>query len=231
MIAPVRIVIAVAIAVLLVVAGAIGYRRYTESYTVTAEDNGLAVARVVASRLYGSSDLRVSRLSGNVQATAANSRMWGWLNSTRVVKAPFEVNYFVDLRRLRPRDFRYDAQARVLRIEVPDVVVARPDIDEANVTLDRTTGVYVGRADMAALQKRVSATAQAVVAREARKPENITRARENGRVALAQLYGGALEAAGLPVTVQVRFAGEPRPANDEKWDLSRSLDEVLGNAR
>ena len=34
----------------------------------------------------------------------------------------------------------------------------------------------------------------------------------------------------LPVTVTVRFAGEPRGADDTRWDLTRSLEEVLGNA-
>lgn len=226
----VRFVLAAAILVALVTAGAITYRSYTDRYTVTREDNGLAVARVVAARLYGSRDLRVSKLSGNVQATAANSRLWGWLKSSRVVKAPFEVSYFVDLRQLEPGDFRYDEARRTLLVDVPEVTVGRADVDEASVTLDRTSGLVVTRADMAALQKRVSATAQRAVADEARKPENMRRARENARAALKQLFGGTLAAAGLPVTVEVRFAGEARPGNDDHWDLTRSLQEVLGNA-
>jgi hypothetical protein len=225
-----RFVIAAAVLVALVTAGAIAYRTYTDRYTVTRDDSGLAVARVVAARLYGASELRVSRLSGNVQATAANARMWGWLKSSRVVKAPFEVGYFVDLGRLSPRDFRYDGARRTLLVEVPDVVPDTPNVDESAVTLDRTTGMFVSRTDMAALQQRVSASAQRVAAQEARKPANMARARENGRAALKRLFGGTLAAAGLPVTVEVRFAGEPRAGSSEQWDLTRSLEEVLGNA-
>jgi hypothetical protein len=31
--------------------------------------------------------------------------------------------------------------------------------------------------------------------------------------------------------VQVRFQGEPRSDDATQWDLTRSLEEVLGNAR
>lgn len=225
-----RFAVAAAILVALVTVGAIAYRTYVDRYTVTRDDKGLAVARVVAARLYGSSELRVSRLSGNVQATASNSRLWGWLDSSRVVKAPFEVSYFVDLRRLSPADFRYDEAKRTLLVEVPDVVPDAPNVDTANVTLDRTSGLLVTRTDMAALQQRVAATAARAVSEEARSPANMASARENGRQALARLFGGTLAAAGLPVTVEVRFAGEPRGRSSEQWDLTRSLEEVLGNA-
>jgi hypothetical protein len=69
-----------------------------------------------------------------------------------------------------------------------------------------------------------------VVAAKAREPENIVKARENGRAALERLFGGTLAAAGLPVSVQVRFQGEPRSSDTMQWDLTRSLEEVLGNA-
>ncbi|PZQ60073.1 MAG: hypothetical protein DI544_09425 [Sphingomonas taxi] len=224
-----RLAVSLAIAAAILVATWVGYRHYTERYAVATDDGGVAVARVVAGRLYAGSELRVSRLSGTVQATAATSRWWGWLTSSRVVKAPYEVDYHVDLRTLAPRDFRYDPKAKVLLVEVPDVVVGHPNIDEGNVTVDQTSGVYVSREAMAELQKRVSATATRVVGEKAREPENMRKARENGRTALERLFAGTLAAAGLPVTVHVRFAGEPRPDNREQWDLTRSLDEVLGN--
>lgn len=227
----VKSALGLALAVAIVVASLIGYRRYTESYTVATDENDLAVARVVAGRLFASSELRVSHLSGTVQATAATSRLWGWLNASRVVKAPYEVDYFVDLRPLGPGDFRYDEQRRTLLVEVPDVVVGRPNVDEGNVTVDQTSGVFVSRDAMAELQRRASGTATRVVEAKAREPQNILKARENGRVALERLFAGTLAAAGLPVTVEVRFAGEARGSDTTRWDLTRSLEEVLGNAR
>jgi len=227
----VRTALGLALAVAIVLAALVGYRRYTESYTVATDENGLAVARVVSGKLYGSSELRVSRLSGTVQATAATSRLWGWLSASRVVKAPYEVDYFVDLRPLGPGDFRYNEKRRTLLVEVPDVVVGHPNVDEGNVTVDQTSGVFVSRDAMAELQRRASGTATREVAAKAREPQNIVKARENGRVALERLFAGTLAAAGLPTTVQVRFQGEPRAADASQWDLTRSLEEVLGNAR
>lgn len=225
----VKSVLGLVAAAAIVVATVVGYRWWTERYVVESDDGGLAVARVVAGRLYGGNELRVSRLAGTVQATGSTSRLWGWLKSSRVVKAPYEVDYYVDLRGLEPSDFRYDAKARALLVEVPDVTVGRPNVDEANVTVDRTTGAFVSRDAMAELQRRVSTTATQVVSEEARTPQNIGRAREYGRSALEQLFGGTLAAAGLPVTVTVRFADETRPRSAEQWDVSRSLAEVLGN--
>ncbi|MBW6523244.1 DUF4230 domain-containing protein [Sphingomonas sp. RHCKR47] len=227
----VKTALGLALSVAIVVVSVAGYRRYTDSYTVATDENGLAVARVVTGKLYGSSDLRVSRLSGIVQATAATSRLWGWLKSTRVVKAPYEVDYFVALQSLSPRDFHYDEANRRLLVEVPDVVVGRPNVDEANVTIDQTSGAFVSRDAMAELQRRVSGTATRVVAAKAHEPQNILKARENGCVALERLFGGTLAAAGLPVSVQVRFQGEPRGGDVTQWDLTRSLEEVLGNGR
>ncbi|KQN92975.1 hypothetical protein ASE95_10270 [Sphingomonas sp. Leaf231] len=226
-----RLLVSLAIAGAIVVATWVGYRHYTEHYAVTTDADGLAVARVVAGRLYGSNELRVSHLSGTVQSTAATTRMFGWLKYVRLIKAPYDVDYFVALGSLRPRDFRYDERRRTLLVEVPDVVVGTPNVDESRVTLDTTSGVLPTRAAMAELQKRVSAKATDVVAAKAREPENLARARDNGRAALERLFAGTLEAAGLPVRVEVRFAGEPRPDNRDRWDMTRSLDEVLGNSR
>lgn len=227
----VRNAIGVALAVAILVAAWVGYRHWTQDYAVTRNDDGVAVARVIVGTLHASEDLRVSRLSGTVQATAKTSRGWGWLKSERVVKAPYAVDYFVPLGGLGPRDFRYDEGRRVLFVSVPDVVVGTPNVDEANVTLDRTSGAFVSRDAMAELQKRASATATRVVADKAREPENLRKARENGRAALERLFGGALGAAGLPVRVEVRYASEARPPNGDQWDLTRSLEEVLGNVR
>ena len=223
--------VGLAIAFAIIVATIASYRWWDDHHVVATDDNGLAVARVVAATLHTSADLRVSRLTGTVQATGATSRLWGWLTSSRVVKAPFEVDYFVNVRRLDPGDFRYDADRRTLTVEVPDVRPGKPNIDHARVTLDQTSGVYVSRDAMTDLQRRVASTAATAVAERAADPENMTKARENARTAIARLFGGALSAAGLPVRVDVRFAGEPGAGNNEQWDMSRSLQEVLANAQ
>jgi Protein of unknown function (DUF4230) len=230
----IKTVVAVLLGLGILALGAIGYRTYVQRYTVstradlTGEKDSSVVAGVVTATLFKAGDLRVSRLSGVVQGVGRDVRGFGVLQSQRVVKSPFEVSYFVDLSRLGARDFRYDAKTNTLLVRAPGVRIGRPDIDESRTTLDNTDGLFVTRAAMAAMQKQVAASAMRVAGEAAKKPENLAKARESGRAAIANLFGAPLRAAGIDATVKVRFSDDP-VKNDEQWDLSRSLEEVLGN--
>ena len=216
------------VAALVVTAAVVGYRAYTERYVVRTDD-GVAVARVVSATLSGASDLKVSTLTGTVQSTATDTRGMGMFTSSRVMKAPFEVAYFVDVSGLDARDFRWDAATRTLVVDAPAVRVGTVNVDESRTYLDRTTGLFVTRGAMAALQHQASARATRVAGEEARKPDRIAQAQVNARRSLAALFGGPLAAAGLDADVVVRFADDPR-SGGERWDTSRSLREVIGNA-
>ena len=216
-------------AAILIAAAIVGYRTYTERYVVETDD-GVAVAQVVQATLAGASDLKVSTLSGTVQSTATDTRGLGMLTSQRVMKAPFSVEYFVDVSSLDAGDFRWDAARRTLVVDAPAVRVGSINVDEAHTYLDRTTGMFVTRAAMAALQRQASGRATRVAADEARTPARLAQAQANARRSLSALFRGPLAAAGLDASVVVRFASDPS-RDDERWDTSRSLGEVLGNAK
>ncbi|MET0269454.1 MAG: DUF4230 domain-containing protein [Sphingomonas sp.] len=220
-----RAVLAAAL-VLAGVGGWLLYERYTRDYTVTRRPDGEAVARIVGARLDRMGDLRVSRLSGTVQGVSADQRVGGLLRSTRVMKAPFEVSYYVDLATLDPGDFLWDEQGRTLIVEVPDVRPGPVNVDEARATLDRTSGLFVTRAAMTDLQRAASASAVKEATDEAASPARMETARRNARVAVADLFAQPLRAAGLRAKVRVRFAGEA-VRDGEQWDRSRSLAEIL----
>lgn len=226
-----RIVAVVLICGAVLAALLIGYRTYTERYTVQTEGrDGLAVARVVRATLTKGSDLKVSTLHGTVQSVASDSRGFGLVNSNRVMKAPFEVDYFVDVSGLAPGDFIWNEQLKTLTVNAPGVRLGKVNVDESRTYLDRTTGLFVTRDAMAKMQRQASAGAERVAAQEARKPERIAAARRNARSALTALFAGPLTAAGLgEVTVKVVFPGENR-VRDQQWDMSRSLEEVLANS-
>ncbi|VVT03755.1 conserved hypothetical protein [Sphingomonas sp. EC-HK361] len=232
----VKLVVAVVLAFGILALGAIGYRTYVQRYTVstredlTGEKDSSVVAGVVTATLFKAGDLRVSRLTGVVQGVGRDVRGFGMLQSQRVVKSPFEVDYFIDLSGLGARDFHYDAKTNTLLVRAPGIRIGRPDIDESRTTLDNTDGLFVTRAAMAAMQKQVATSAMRVASEDAKKPENLAKARESGRTAIARLFGAPLRAAGIEATVKVRFADDP-VRNDEQWDMSRSLEEVLGNAK
>ncbi len=219
----------IAIVLLAVMAG-VGYRlyeRYVADYTVQREDDGRILTRVIDARLAASADLRVSRLSGTIQAVSSDQRMGGLLSSSLVFKAPFEVGYFVDLAKLDRGDFFWDEKGKTLLVTVPDVRPEAPNIDETKTTVDRTTGIFVTRDAMAALRKRASLNAQRVAGEEAVKPARLAVARANGRKAITELFARPLRIAGLDMKVQVRFAGEPN-LDAEQMDRSRSLAEIYG---
>jgi len=144
------------------------------------------------------------------------------------MKAPFTVNYFVNLAQLRPNDFKYDEGGRTLFVTAPNVRAEKPDIDETRISLDRTDGPFVTRGAMIVLQRMASETADHAASDAANKPENMAKARENARKALTALFAGSLRAARIEATVVVRFRDE-QPKGGEQMDRSRSLQEVLGN--
>ena len=221
------IVASVIVLALVAAIGVIAYQKYTERYVVKTDD-GIAVAQVVRATLSGASDLKVSTLSGTIQSNATDTRGLGMFTSTRVMKAPFTVEYFVDVSGLDAGDFGWDAATRTLIVDAPAMRVGAPNIDEAHTYLDKTTGVFVTRGAMAALRQQASARADRVAGEEARKPARIAQAQANARRALTALFASPLTAAGLDATVVVRFANDPRRGG-ERWDTTRSLRDVLGN--
>lgn len=226
----VRIVLGVVIAAAIAVAAVVGYRHYTRDYAVTTRGDGTATAQVVSATLFGRSDLRVGRLSGTVQGVAEASRLWGWLRSTQVVKAPFTVDYFVSIGQLDLEDFRYDADRRVLFVRVPDVRAEPANIDLANTTLNDVKGIVVTRGQMTEMMPRLSASAGAAAREKANAPENLRKSREYARAALERLFGGALRSAGLDARIEVRFPFDPAPSG-EPSDRTRSLREVLSDPK
>lgn len=210
---------------------AVGWRWWTERYTVTVEDDGASVTRVIAATLRGTSALKVATLSGTVQSSAADTRLGGLLSSDQVMKAPFTVDYQLDTQGLAASDLHWNATTRRLVIDAPDVTVTPPNIDEAHRYLVRTRGILVTRGASEELARKAALGADRAARAEARRPERMAQARDSARRALGRLLAAPLAAAGLDVaSVEVRFPDE-RNRSTERWNQSRAPAEVLGNAR
>lgn len=228
----VQIVVGLAVIGALLLAARLGYDRYSEHYVVEKRDDGQAVTRVVAASFARASALKVGQLSGTVQSTASDSRMWGMLSSDKVVKAPFSVDYFVDVSRMNASAYHWDQAGRTLTIDAPDIYAGKPNVDEAAATLSQTRGLFVTRKAADQLARRASGAAQKAADAEALKPERVAQARDNARRALGALAKGPLQAAGIGgVRVVVTFPQEREQRSGEQWDMSRSIPEVLANAR
>lgn len=229
-----RRLVLLAIAVALVVLGVVAYvtyRDYAESYAIEREER-TAVARVVTSTFAGRSDLRVGTLSGTVQSVATDSRAFGLLNSDQVMKAPYSVDYFVDVSQLGLDDYIWDQEARTLTVRMPPVQVGRANVDESRRTLVQTRGLIVTRGAAEKLAQATSARAQRLAQSKAQEPEQIARARERAKGVVANFLRTPLAAAGLEdVRVRPVFPDELGPENGDRWDVTRSLREVLADPK
>jgi Protein of unknown function (DUF4230) len=203
----------------------LGVSRLMMPYAVEREDR-IALSQVVSATFSKAASLKVGTLTGTVQATAADSRLAGWLQSDSVMRAPYSVDYMLDLSKLTLADYQWNAGDRVLTVRVPDVATAPPNIDEAKMTVQRR-GVFITRDAFDAMGRTASTRAGRIASDKAKSAAMMAKARENARAAVSHLLKGPLAAAGLPkVTVAVRFATEGNTAS-ERWDESRSLAQVL----
>ncbi|MBZ9648700.1 DUF4230 domain-containing protein [Sphingobium sp. 3R8] len=208
----------------------VGWQRYDRDYVVAVEDDGSAVTKIIAEKIAGASDLRVSRLNGTVQSTAKDVRGFGWLKSDQLVKMPYSVDYFIDLSGLSARDLEWNEKSRTLIVNAPDVTPDKPNVDEARRTLVRTSGLFVTRAAGEALSRKVSAHAQARAEASARSPERMAQAREYGRGAVSKIMSAPLAAMGFgDARVIVTFPAERR--SKDQWDVTTPINEVLANRR
>ncbi len=221
----------VAIAALAVIATAawLSWGRFAETRLQTLPDEGGApVTQIVSAKLVGTGKLKVAELSGTVQATASDIRGFGWLRSDQVVKMPYSVGYVIDLSGLGDDDLEWNAEAKTLIVDAPDVSSEPPNTDEGRRTMVETTGLFVTREAGEALSRQASARATQVAAREANSPERMAQARELGRRALARLLAQPLAAAGLgDVRVVVTFPPDRNGQPRERWDVSRSPEQVM----
>ena len=186
------------------------------------------IAQVLTSTFAGKTDLRVASVNGTIDVTSVNQ---GSLFSSKLRGTlPFSVDYFVDLSGLSLDDAKYDPATKRLLVTIPDVRVAEPNIDLAKGRMGNAQGWWVSRQASQALVTRSVKLADAQAEATAREPGNLNRARDEGRARVAKLLELPLKAANVgDVTVTVRYANEGT-SSDERWDVSRSVQEVLDEA-
>ena len=226
-----RALIVILLAALVAVA-AIAWRQHDRADQAEAQ-LGLDAARVLSATFSRASSLKVAQLSGEVTAASESTSGFGMFANRQTTRAPYSVDYSVDLSRLRPDDLRWDEETRIMTIDLPEVTVGAPNIDMARARMAQS-GVYISRTAGQSLQKQAASRLAVAAERKAEEPANLARAQAAARAAVERLVATPLQAAGMDgVRVVVRLPGEAKPAglSEEQWDRSRSLQEVLGNAR
>src|SRR5438309_1099806 len=163
--------------------------------------------------------------------SSEQQRLGGLVSSERTLILPGDVRYEIDLSKLQPNDVTWDGSSRTLKVKLPEIDIAGPDVDinsvkeyggggvlsaltNANQQLDQTNR------DRAVRDLRGQATAAV--------PMQL--ARQAARVAIERSFAMPLLAAGFTdVKVVGRF---PTEGSEEPsyLDLSTSYEDAMKEA-
>lgn len=171
--------------------------------------------------------LEVYRLAGTV-TTRRETRggVGDILKGEMKVRQPWSVDYFVDMGDLGLDDYAWDERTRTLLVRAPAIRPEVPNIDESR-QLVAFEGPIITRGMQSDLRTAVARGARQQAIQEARSPQNMAAASRAASQAIAANLQAPLKAAGLgDVTVLVR-APTDGASNRERWDVSRSIAEVL----
>lgn len=165
------------------------------------------LARVVSTTFSGQTDLKVSNIDGWIDVTSVNH---GRVFSSKLkATLPYSVDYFVDLSKLNLRDSSFDEKSRTLTVEIPDVRVASPNIDLTRGKVGDAEGFWVSREASKNLVNRAVRLTKQKADETANTPENLNKARNEGRDRIEDLLEKPLAAAGLDdVKVVARYPTE-----------------------
>jgi hypothetical protein len=163
-----------------------------------------------------------------VSVTTSTQSQYG-LSARKTLIMPGMVRYEVDLAKLQQKDVTWDAGTKTLGVTLPPVEVSAPQIDLTQMREYGEGGILSAFTDAdAKLQDANRRAGQQELVRQAHEAVPLNLARDATRRAVERSFSMPLKAAGMDVTVKVRFADEPKD-NSEVWDTTRSLEEVLGN--
>jgi hypothetical protein len=167
-----------------------------------------------------------------VSVTSSRTSRFG-LTAERTLILPGDVRYEVDLAKLQPNDVQWDGGSNTLRVRIPDIEIAGPEVD---LTAAREYGA--GRILSAftnsetALDQANRAAAVADLRKQAGAETPMRLAREAARAAIARSFALPLQAAGHDdVKVVARFATEDGSRDPSYLDVSPTYEEAIAAAK
>lgn len=160
--------------------------------------------------------------------TNRDDRLFGLLPAEQVAVIPATVEYRLDLSRLGPDDFEWDAETQHLQVTLPPITVGKPNLDESRARYVRKGLLVSGETQEALTRQNTQAAADSAM-REALNPQLVALARSAAREAMLHNVTLPMRAAGYDqLTVDIRFAGEKGRENDASYlDRSRRIEDVL----
>jgi hypothetical protein len=163
--------------------------------------------------------------------SSQQERLGGLVSSERTLILPGDVRYELDLSRLEPRDVTWDASSHTLRVRLPEIDIAGPDVD-INAVKEYGGGGVLSALTNATQQLDQANRARAVadLRRQATGAVPMRLAHQAAREAVERSFAMPLLAAGFKdVKVVARF---PTEGSDEPSyvDLSTPYEQAIQEA-
>ncbi|MGP7795165.1 DUF4230 domain-containing protein [Sphingomonas sp. CLY1604] len=174
---------------------------------------------------------RLSAFAARFVAVSTSRQSQLGLSTEKTLIMPGLVRYEVDLGKLTQKDVAWDPDTDTLSVRLPPIELDGPQVDLTQIREYGTGGILSRLTDAETrLDSANRRAGQAELVRQARDATPMKLARDATRRAVESSFAMPLRAAGIDATVKVTFADDPTAAT-ERWDTSRSLEEVLGNRR
>ncbi len=174
---------------------------------------------------------RLSAFAARFVAVSTSRQSQLGLSTEKTLIMPGLVRYEVDLGKLTQDDVAWNGDTHVLSVRLPPIELDGPQVDLTAIREYGSGGILSHVTDantrLDAANRRAG---QAELVRQARDGTPMKLAKDATRRAVESSFAMPLRAAGIDVTVKARFADDP-VASNERWDASRALSQVLGNAQ
>lgn len=165
--------------------------------------------------------------------SSEQERLGGLVSTERTLILPGNVRYEVDLSRLQPEDVRWDAESQTLRVRIPDLEIAGPEVD-LNAAREYGSGGVLANLTNAETQLDAANRARAVsdLRKQAQAEVPMRLARDAARQAIERSFAMPLKAAGFDgAKVVARFAAEEGAADPSYLDTSTPYNEAIQEAQ
>ncbi|MEP7130566.1 MAG: DUF4230 domain-containing protein [Sphingomicrobium sp.] len=163
--------------------------------------------------------------------SSEQQRLGGLISSERTLVLPGDVRYELDLAKLQPNDVTWDASSRTLKVRLPEVEIAGPDVDLTAVREFGAGGVLSALTNAnQQLDSANRAKAVADLRQQAKGAVPMRLAHQAAREAIERSFAMPLLAAGFKdAKVVARF---PTEGTDEPsyLDLSTPYEQAIAEA-
>jgi hypothetical protein len=171
---------------------------------------------------------RLSAFAAHYAAVVTSEQRRFGLSAKKTLIMQGLVRYEVDLAKLGEDDVRWDADTRTLRVKIPPIETAPPQIDLKTIQEYGENGLLRAFTDVDdVLDDANRDKGLAELTRQANGPVPMKLARDAFKRAIKQNFEAPLRAAGLDARVEAYFADELGGDVTTRWDESTPLEEVV----